>query len=63
MVNNEALLRTAVIGIADACVQDADERLATLLAQAIDECSVILDGARSDLDEHTAASTRHLALA
>jgi hypothetical protein len=42
-VNNEALLRTAVIGIADACVSDADDRLATLLAQAIEECTLILD--------------------
>jgi hypothetical protein len=53
-VNNEALLRTAVIGIADACVPDADERLAALLGDAIDECTLILqpgrarDGAVSD---------------
>jgi hypothetical protein len=42
-VNNEALLRTAVIGIADACVPDADQRLAALLTQAIEECTLILD--------------------
>ena len=42
-VNDEALLRTAVIGIADACVTDADARLALLLAQAIDECALILE--------------------
>lgn len=42
IVNDEALLRTAAIGIADACVQDADERLGKLLAQAIDECAEIL---------------------
>jgi len=41
-VNEEAILRTSVIGIADACVPDADERLAALLALAIDECSAIL---------------------
>jgi hypothetical protein len=41
-VNDEALLRTAVIGIADACITDADERLARLLGQAIDECTLIL---------------------
>ena len=43
-VNNEAVLRTSIIGIADACVPDADERLARLLADAIDETSAILNG-------------------
>jgi hypothetical protein len=42
VVNDEALLRTAAIGIADACVLDADERLDRLLKQAIDECVEIL---------------------
>jgi hypothetical protein len=41
-INDEALLRTAVIGIADACVTDPDERLARLLEQAIDECTGLL---------------------
>ncbi len=41
-VNEEAILRTSVIGIADACVEDADVRLERLLAQAIEECAVIL---------------------
>ena len=45
VVNDEALLRTAAIGIADACVLDADERLGKLLAQAIDECAEILQPA------------------
>jgi hypothetical protein len=44
-VNDEALLRTAAIGIADACVLDADARLATLLEQAIEECTSILEPA------------------
>jgi hypothetical protein len=44
-VNDEALLRTAAIGIADACVEDADDRLARLLEQAIDECVAILEPA------------------
>jgi hypothetical protein len=44
-LNNEALLRTAAIGIADACVLDADARLARLLELAIDECVVILEPA------------------
>jgi hypothetical protein len=43
VVNDEALLRTAAIGIADACVLDADERLGKLLEQAIDECVAILE--------------------
>jgi hypothetical protein len=42
-LNDEAILRTAVIGIADACVDNADERLASLLAQAIEECAFVLD--------------------
>ena len=41
-VNNEAMLRTSAIGIADACVLDADARLANLLEQAIDECVAVL---------------------
>ena len=45
VVNDEALLRTAAIGIADACVQDADERLGKLLEQAIDECVALLEPA------------------
>ncbi len=42
VVNDEALLRTAVIGIADACVEDADDRLALLLEEAIRESKLIL---------------------
>jgi hypothetical protein len=41
-VNDEALLRTAIIGIADACIPDADDRLASLLEQAISECTLVL---------------------
>ena len=37
-INDEALLRTAAIGIADACVLDADARLGNLLEQAVAEC-------------------------
>jgi hypothetical protein len=37
-INHEALLRTAAIGIADACVLDADARLGNLLEQAVAEC-------------------------
>jgi hypothetical protein len=60
-VNNEALLRTAVIGIADACVPDADERLATLLAQAIQECTLILD-VEGNTERAAHADNRPLAL-
>jgi hypothetical protein len=45
VVNDEALLRTAAIGIADACVLDADDRLRNLLEQAIAECVAILEPA------------------
>ena len=62
-VNNEALLRTAVIGIADACVQDADERLANLLAQAIEECTLILNVAGSEHDKRATVGSREFALA
>jgi hypothetical protein len=41
-INDEAVLRTSAIGIADACVPDTDERLGALLALAIEECSIIL---------------------
>jgi hypothetical protein len=41
-LNDDALLRTAAIGIADACVLDADARLSQLLAQAVAECIAIL---------------------
>ena len=52
-INDEALLRTAAIGIADACVEDADARLAHLLEQAIDECIAILEPAEAE--EHIPA--------
>jgi hypothetical protein len=41
-INDEAVLRTAAIGVADACIEDADDRLARLLKEAIDECIAIL---------------------
>jgi hypothetical protein len=47
-INEEALFRTAVIGIADACIPDADARLARLLEMAIDECTAILASARAE---------------
>lgn len=46
-VNNEAILRTSIIGIADACIPDADDRLAQLLGDAIDETTAILEPTRS----------------
>lgn len=42
IVNDEALLRTALVGIADACVEDPDARLALLLTKAIDETKLVL---------------------
>jgi hypothetical protein len=39
---DDAILRTSVIGIADACVQDSDARLENLLVSAIDECALLL---------------------
>jgi hypothetical protein len=41
-INDEAVLRTSAIGIADACIPDTDERLGALLALAIEECTIIL---------------------
>lgn len=34
----DAIIRTAVVGIADACVQDPDDRLRELLSLAIEDC-------------------------
>ncbi|HEY4267627.1 MAG TPA: hypothetical protein VGM94_05495 [Galbitalea sp.] len=50
-VSEEAILRTSVIGIADACVPDSDQRLATLLAQAIEECAGVLAPAALETTE------------
>ena len=36
---SEAIIRTAVVGIADACVQDSNQRLRELLALAIADCT------------------------
>ena len=38
----EAIVRTAVVGIAQACVADADERLITLLSQAVADAEKFL---------------------
>jgi hypothetical protein len=59
-VNYEALLRCSVIGIADACVTDADERLAALLEQAIDVSMRVLQPAPHAAEFDTSP---HLALA
>lgn len=39
---DDAILRTAVLGIADACVSDSDARLNDLLASAIDACGRLI---------------------
>lgn len=39
----DAIIRTAVVGIADACVQDPDSRLRGLLAAAISDCTRVSD--------------------
>ena len=36
---SEAIIRTAVVGIADACVQDSNRRLRELLSLAIADCA------------------------
>jgi hypothetical protein len=61
-INDEALLRTAVIGIADACVPDADARLARLLELAIDECTLVL-GFEVRAEQDSGAMEHELALA
>ncbi len=45
----DAIIRTAVVGIADACVQDPDDRLRELLGLAIADC------ADSPIDAHLPA--------
>lgn len=37
---SDAIIRTAVVGIAEACVDDPDDRLRSLLAGAIESCSI-----------------------
>jgi hypothetical protein len=59
-VNEEAILRTSAIGIADACVQDADARLEKLLIQAINECTTILAPAQLQENGHQAQAPREL---
>jgi hypothetical protein len=54
-LNDETILRTAIIGIADACVPDVDARLERVLVQAIDECAAILEPNAADA---SAANTR-----
>ena len=54
VVNDEALLRTALIGIADACVEDADDRLARLLEEAIQESKLVLGVPDADRADHFA---------
>ena len=48
---DDAILRTSAIGIADACIQDADARLANLLVAAIDECAELLTPAARAMSE------------
>lgn len=57
-VSEEAILRTSVIGIADACVEDSDERLARLLTQAIEETAGVLAPKRESVDAKTAEHER-----
>jgi len=40
----DSIIRTSVIGIAEACTPGASQRLATLLGNAIDDCRAIVDG-------------------
>jgi hypothetical protein len=42
MEGDQSILRMAVLGIADACVRDADARLENLLTTAIRECAELL---------------------
>jgi len=56
-VGDEALLRTAIVGIADACVPDRDERLAFLLGQAIEETRIVLVGDDRVSTPHASART------
>lgn len=44
----EAIIRTAVVGIADACVPDPDARLRWLLTTAIADCAATTEAATSE---------------
>ncbi len=46
----ESIIRTAVLGIAEACIPDPDERLRQMLADAIDDCSRLLHPGQTGYD-------------
>lgn len=50
--DDDAILRTAAIAIADACVSDADTRLERMLQSAIEECAALVN-------ERVAAPQQH----
>jgi hypothetical protein len=58
-INDEAVLRTAAIGIADACVPDTDEHLASLLSLAIEECTNLLAPEPQPVVQPAAAVREH----
>ncbi len=45
---SDAIIRTAVVGIADACIPDPDERLRELLRLAIADCTGVVDVSRRE---------------
>ena len=48
----DAIIRTAVVGIADACIADPDDRLRLLLTAAIADCCALSDRTVQELQEH-----------
>ncbi|MFM9918523.1 hypothetical protein [Lacisediminihabitans sp. H27-G8] len=50
---SDAIIRTAVVGIADACVQDPDDRLRQLLGEAIADCAVAAEAPARELQPTT----------
>jgi len=50
---SDAIIRTAVVGIADACVPDPDDRLRELLAAAIADCAVRVEVTDRELQPTT----------
>ncbi len=49
----DAIIRTAVVGIADACVNDADDRLRELLTEAIADCREQIHGRIPSIDNQS----------
>ncbi|MCU1545318.1 MAG: hypothetical protein JWP30_418 [Homoserinimonas sp.] len=54
-----AIVSTSVLGIAQACIPDPDQRLRAVLASAIDDCAQLLNIATARTAQEPASEQRH----